>query len=116
LGIFAVASAHPYIATGAIAQPYHKAAKAIGIEPKQAQALAWMSNLNVKSGPETFASSFEARLRMTAEARGIDPDKLFTEVVNGRATLMGGAAAVGAGAPLGPFQDGEPVMHDKEDT
>jgi hypothetical protein len=73
------------------AQPFEKAAKKYGIDPGQAQAAAWYGaaeQTGVKTPPKTFNELFEERIRQNADALGMSPEDVLSDVINGRRTLF----------------------------
>jgi hypothetical protein len=84
-----------------------------GVAPAQYQAAMWQGAGEVtglKSPPETFLTTYDARVKFTADTLGMAPTEVLKRVVRGEMPLLSipAAGAVGAAAAYGVTQQQGP--------
>ena len=68
-----------------------KQAKKMGVSPAQYQAAMWLGggeDTGLGSAAEPFLATFESRIRYTADALGMDPDKVADMVLRGEIPML----------------------------
>jgi len=97
---------------GAMEQFYKRLAADAGMTPAQAQAAAWagggkLTGLESVAG-DPFMRSVENRANKTAAARGISPAEALSQMMRGKAPLLGlGGVTMGGLATQNDYQPGD---------
>ena len=71
---------------------YERVAEKLGVNPAEAQSLAWFSsgsNTNLRSPPKSIPRLIDERIDVTAQALGLTKDQVLDLVVRNKLPLMG---------------------------